>query len=167
MADVICFGEIMLRLTTPDFQRFEDARYLDLRYGGAEANVAVQLAQLGWSVGYVTRLPANDVADRCLSEMRGRGVDTSAVQRGGERMGVYFVEPGASQRPSQVTYDRRYSAFSELKPGMLDWDSIFNGARWFHWSGITPALSDGCAALCREACEVAQRRNMTVSFDLN
>jgi 2-dehydro-3-deoxygluconokinase len=167
MADVICFGEVMLRLTTPGFQRFEDARYLDLCFGGAEANVAVQLAQLGWSVGYVSRLPANDIADRCLAELRGRGVDTLRVLRGGERMGIYFVEPGASQRPTRITYDRRSSAFSEMEPGMFDWDAVFNGARWFHWSGITPALSEGCAALCREACDAAQRRGMTVSFDLN
>ena len=167
MADVVCFGEVMLRFTTPDFTCFADAPYLDLTFGGAEANAAVQLAQLGRSAEFVSRLPENCLGGRCIEELRQRGVGTAPVLRGGSRMGLYFLEPGAGQRPGKVTYDRAHSSAAEMEPGMFDWGKIFAGARWFHWSGITPGLSKGCAALCVEACEAAKGRGLTVSFDVN
>jgi 2-dehydro-3-deoxygluconokinase len=167
MADVVCFGEVMLRLTVPNYHRFADAPGLELGFGGAEANTAVQLAQLGCQVRYVSRLPENDIADRCVGALRSRGVDTSALQRGGERQGVYFVEPGASGRPTKVTYDRLMAAIRDVRPGMFDWDTILGGAKWFHFSGITPALGAGPADVCLEACKAAKARGMTVSFDVN
>jgi 2-dehydro-3-deoxygluconokinase len=167
MADVICFGEVMLRLTVPNFHRFADAPFLELGFGGAEANTAVQLAQLGRSTAFVSRLPENDLADRCLGALKSRGIDTSAVQRGGERLGVYFVEPGASGRPTKVTYDRQHAPVRDCRPGMFDWSAIFDGAKWFHFSGISPALGDGCAAVCEEACKAARARGLMISFDVN
>ena len=167
MADVVCFGEVMLRLTTPDSTRFADASHLDLTFGGAEANTAVLLAQLGRSAGFVSRLPENCLGDRCLEALRQRNVGTASVLRGGPRMGLYFLEPGVGQRPGKVTYDRAHSSAAGMEPGMFDWDQVFAAARWFHWSGITPALSEGCAALCREASEAAKGRGLTVSFDVN
>lgn len=167
MADVVCFGEVMLRFTTPNFSRFADAPHLDLTFGGAEANAAVQLAQLGRSADFVSRLPENCLGDRCIEELRQRGVGTAPVLRGGSRMGLYFLEPGVGQRPGKVTYDRANSAAAGMEPGMFDWKKVFVGARWFHWSGITPGLSKGCAALCMEACEAAKGSGLTVSFDVN
>ncbi len=167
MSEIVCFGEVMLRLTTPRFTTLADATSLELSFGGAEANVAVQLAQFGRNASFVSRLPEGGIGDRCIAELRGRGVDTSAVLRGGGRMGVYFLEQGVGQRPGKVTYDRGHAAISEMQPGMIDWESALAGAKWFHWSGITPALSAGCAALCEEACTVAKRRGVTVSFDVN
>jgi len=167
MAEIVCFGEVMLRLTTPHFSSLADATSLDVTFGGAEANVAVQLAQFGRSAAFVSRLPENGLGDRCVEELRRRGVDTGAVLRGGSRIGVYFLEQGVGQRPGKVTYDRQHTAISEMQPGMVDWDAVFDGAKWFHWSGITPGLGDGCAALCREACEVAKHKGLTVSFDVN
>ncbi len=167
MAEIVCFGEVMLRLTTPHFSTLADATSLDVTFGGAEANVAVQLAQFGRDAAFVSRLPENGLGDRCLAEMRGRGVDTRAVLRGGERIGVYFLEPGVGQRPGKVTYDRAHASITEMKPGMVNWDSVLDGAKWFHFSGITPALGAGCAALCEEACVAAKKRGITVSFDVN
>jgi 2-dehydro-3-deoxygluconokinase len=167
MADVITFGEVMLRLTVPNFHRFADARFLDLGFGGAEANTAVQLAQLGMSAGWVSRLPESDLADRCIGELRSRGVETARVLRGGDRMGIYFVEPGSSGRPTRVTYDRSHAALCDLAPGVLPWAEIFVGAKWFHFSGITPALSEGCAAVCVEACLKAKELGLIISFDVN
>ena len=167
MSEIVCFGEVMLRLTAPHFSTLADATSLDLSFGGAEANVAVQLAQFGCSAAFVSRLPEGGLGDRCMAELRGRGVDTSAVLRGGGRMGVYFLEQGVGQRPGKVTYDRGQTAISGMQPGMMDWDAVLAGAKWFHWSGITPALGAGCAALCEEACTVAKRRGVTVSFDVN
>lgn len=167
MAEVVCFGEVMLRLTTPNHSSFADAPHLEMTFGGAEANVAVQLAQFGRSAAFVSRLPENCLGDRCIEHLRQRGVGVCGVLRGGARMGVYFLEPGAGQRPGKVTYDRGHTAISEMRPGMVDWEAVFDGADWFHWSGITPGLGEGCAALCREACEAARRRGMTVSFDVN
>ena len=167
MSDVVCFGEIMLRLTTPLHTRLHDAPFLDLCFGGAEANVAVQLASLGRSAKFITRLPDNELAERCIEALRARGVDTGGVVRGGSRVGVYFVTPGHGLRSTSVLYDRANSAVAEATPGAFDWGKVFAGARWFHWSGITPALSPGCAALCREACAAAKRLGLTVSFDLN
>lgn len=167
MAEIVCFGEVMLRLTTPQLSTIADARSLDVTFGGAEANVAVQLAQFGRAAAIVSRLPENGFGARCIAEMRGRGVDTSAVLRGGERIGVYFLEPGVGQRPGKVTYDRAHASITEMRPGMVDWDAVLDGAKWFHWSGITPALGSGCAALCEEACMAAKKRGITVSFDVN
>jgi len=167
MADVVTFGEVMMRLATPGFTRFSQATHLELTYGGGEANVAVSLANFGVSAAFVTRLPKNDMAERCLAELRGLGVDTSAIVRGGERMGIYFLETGASQRASKVTYDRAHSAIAEIKPGTVDWARVFEGAKWFHWTGITPALSDDAAAVTREACQAAKAAGLTVSADLN
>jgi 2-dehydro-3-deoxygluconokinase len=167
MADVICFGEVMLRLTTPHFHRFADAPFLDLTWGGAEANTAVQIAQLGRSTAFVSRMPENDLADRCLGALRSRGIDTAHVLRGGDRLGVYFVEPGASGRPTKVIYDRQHAAVREAQLGMFDWAAIFTGARWFHFSGITPALGEDAAAVCAEACAAAKAKGLTVSFDVN
>ncbi len=157
----------MMRLSTPARLRFADAPHLEISFGGAEANVAVQAVQLGASAAYVTRLPDNDHGSRCIEALRGRGVDTSRILRGPGRMGLFFVESGEGQRPSRVAYDREHSSFATVKPGTFDWDAIFADAKWFHWSGISPALGEGCAAVCREACEAARRRGLAVSFDVN
>lgn len=167
MAEIITFGEVMLRLTTPGFATLGDATSLEITFGGAEANVAVQLAQFGRDAAFVSRLPDNPLGERCIEELRRRGVDTSGVIRGGPRIGVYFLEQGVGQRPGRVSYDRRHTSISEMQPGMVDWDAVFDGARWFHWSGITPALGPGCGALCAEACRIARSRGITVSFDVN
>ena len=167
MSDVVCLGEIMLRLTTPLHHRLADAPFLDLCFGGAEANVAVQLGSLGRSAAFVSRLPSNELGDRCVDALRGRGVETRHVVRGGARVGTYFVSPGFGPRATTVLYDRAHSAMSEAAAGDFNWDTIFAGARWFHWSGITPALSASCAQLALEACKEAKRRGLTVSFDLN
>ena len=167
MPDVVTFGELLLRLTPPGRQRFAQAAHFEIHFGGAEANVAVLIAQLGGSAEFVTRLPANDLAQRAVGELRGLGVGTAHLARGGERMGVYFLEQGASQRPGKVIYDRAHSALAEAQSGEFDWEKIFAGALWFHFSGITPALSAAAAALTAEACTAAHRLGLTVSFDLN
>jgi len=132
MAEIVCFGEVMLRLTTPAFTTLADATSLGLAFGGAEANVAVQLAEFGRSAAFVSRLPEGGLGDRCIAELRGRGVETGAVLRGGPRIGVYFLEPGVGQRPGRVTYDRAHSAVGEMRAGMVDWDAVLAGAKWFH-----------------------------------
>ncbi len=167
MSDVVTFGELMLRLTPPGRQRFAQAAHFEITFGGAEANVAVLIAQLGGRAEFVTRLPAHDLAQRAICELRGLGVGTAHLVRGGDRIGVYFLEQGASQRPGKVIYDRAHSALAEAQPGDFDWDAIFAGARWFHFSGITPALSASAAALTAEACAAARRLGLTVSLDLN
>ena len=167
MAKVVTFGEVMLRLSTPGFLRFGQAGSLDATFGGGEANVAVSLANFGIDASYVTRLPKNDIADACLSELRGLGVDVSGVVRGGDRMGIYFLESGAVARGSKVIYDRAHSAIAEIKPGMIDWEKELAGADWFHWTGITPAISQGAADACLEAVKVANRLGVKVSCDLN
>ncbi len=167
MATIVTFGEVMMRLTTPGFTRFSQAPHLELTYGGGEANVAVSLANFGLDAAFVTRLPKNDPAERCLAELRGLKVDVSRVARGGERIGIYFLETGAAQRASKVTYDRAHSAISEIEPGQIDWQSAFEGAQWFHWTGITPALSENAAATVKEACQAAKSAGLTVSTDLN
>lgn len=164
---VVTFGEIMLRLAPPDHQRVLQARIFDITYGGGEANVAVALAQLGIEAAFVTRLPANDVAQACVNQLRGLGVDTRHVLRGGSRMGIYFTEHGASQRAGTVTYDRANSAVAEIKPGQVDWEAVFAGAQWFHFTGITPALSESAAAVTLEAAKAAKAKGLTVSCDLN
>ncbi len=167
MPDLITLGEIMLRLTTPGHQRFLQAPHFEITPGGAEANVAVLIAQLGGSVEFVSRLPAHALGERAVDELRRHGVGTRHILRGGERIGLYFLEQGASQRPGRVIYDRAGSAFSEARPGDFDWSTIFAGARWFHWSGITPGVSESAAALTAEACSAAKALGLTVSFDLN
>ena len=164
---VVTFGEIMMRLATPGHLRFSQSPHLELTYGGGEANVAVSLANYGLETQFVTRLPKNDLAQGAINELRGLGVGTDFIVRGGERMGVYFLESGASQRASKVIYDRAHSAIAGIKPGEVDWDKVFEGAKWFHWTGITPALGDSAAAVTREACQAAKKHGLTVSTDLN
>lgn len=164
---IVTFGEIMLRLAPPGFQRFAQARVFEATYGGGEANVAVSLANFGEVVEFVTRLPKNDLGDACLASLRSYGVRTDHIARGGDRLGIYFLETGAAQRGSKVVYDRAGSAFATLQPGMLDWPAVFAGADWLHWTGITPAVSQGAAETCREAVAAARQMGLTVSCDLN
>jgi len=164
---VVTFGEIMLRLSTPGYQRFAQATSFDVNYGGGEANVAVSLANYGLESRFITRLPQNDIGRACRMELEKYGVDTSKINYGGERLGVYFLETGAVSRASKVVYDRSHSALSEVKPNTFDWDTIFEGAEWFHWTGITPAVSQGAADVCLEAIKVANKKGITVSCDLN
>jgi 2-dehydro-3-deoxygluconokinase len=167
MQRVVTFGEIMLRLTTPGFQRIAQARQFEITFGGAEANVAVAIARFGGDAAFVTKLPENEVADKALTEIRGLGVDIDPAVRGGERIGVYYLEQGASQRAGKVIYDRAHSAIAEAVSADFDWNTILGGATWFHWSGITPALSSNAAQITLEACRAAQEMGLTVSFDLN
>ena len=164
---IVTFGEIMLRLATPGYLRFGQANELTATFGGGEANVAVSLANYGMDTDYITRLPNNDIARACLQDLRGRGVGTDHVLFGGERMGIYFLETGAVARASKVIYDRSHSSIAEIQPGMVDWETILDGAGWFHWTGITPAISQGAADVCREAIQTANRLGVTVSGDLN
>lgn len=167
MNKVVTFGEIMLRLSPPGFLRFSQSNSFDVVYGGGESNVAVSLANYGVPVDFVTRLPQNDIGECALMEMRKRGVGTSNIVFGGDRLGIYFLETGAVSRGSKVVYDRAHSAIAELKPGMIDWAKVFEGADWFHWTGITPAISQGAADVCLEAVKVASDLGITISTDLN
>ncbi len=167
MQKVITFGEIMLRLSPPGFLRFSQANSFDVVYGGGESNVAVSLANYGVPVDFVTRLPKNDIGECALMEMRKRGVGTDQIIYGGERLGIYFLETGAVSRGSKVVYDRSHSSISEIKPGMIDWAKVFKGAEWFHWTGITPAISQGAADVCLEAVKAAKKLGLIVSTDLN
>ncbi|HKJ45150.1 MAG TPA: sugar kinase [Balneolales bacterium] len=164
---VVTFGEIMLRLATKGFKRFSQATEFEAIYGGGEANVAVSLANFGLPVDFVTRLPDNDIGEAALMNLRKYGVGTGKIIRGGERLGIYFLEKGAVSRGSKVVYDRAHSAISQIKPGMIDWEKVFGDAGWFHWTGITPAISEGTAAVCKEAVEAANKLGLTVSTDLN
>ena len=164
---VVCFGEIMLRLAPEGYYRFVQADKFGATFGGGEANVAVSLANYGMNASYVTKVPDNDIATSCLNSLRRFGVDTSDVVKGGERLGIYYLEKGASQRPSKVIYDRAYSSISQATKEDFDWKKIFNGAEWFHFTGITPALSDNCAEICLEAVKTAKELGITVSCDLN
>ncbi len=167
MSDVVTFGEIMLRLSPPGRLRFLQAPHFEITFGGAEANVAVMLAQLGASASFVTKLPENELAQRAINELRALGVGTGRIVRGGDRIGVYFLEQGASQRSGKVIYDRAHSAIAGAAPGEFDWSRILDCAKWLHWSGITPALSPTAAAIVREASAEAKRRGLRISFDLN
>ncbi|MCS7004044.1 MAG: sugar kinase [Cytophagales bacterium] len=167
MKKVVTFGEIMLRLSPPGFLRFTQAESFEATFGGGEANVAVSLANYGIPTDYITRLPNNDIAKKCVMELRKYGVGTSNIIYGGERIGIYFCETGAVQRASKVIYDRAGSAIAEIKPGMIKWEEIFKDAQWFHWTGITPAISQGAADACLEAIQVANKMGVTVSTDLN
>ncbi len=164
---VVTFGEIMLRFATPQYQRFSQASEYKASYGGGEANVAVSLANYGIDVSFVTRLPQNDIAKACEMELKKYSVKTDDIVYGGDRLGTYYLETGAVARASKVVYDRAYSAFSEIKPGMVDWDEVLKDADFFHWTGITPAVSQGAADACLEAIKTANKLGVTVSTDLN
>lgn len=164
---VVTFGEIMMRLAAPARLRFQQAKELELTYGGGEANVAVSLSNFGLEARFVTRLPKNPFGDGAVNVLRGLGVDTSHVARGGERIGIYFLETGASQRASVVVYDRASSSISQVGPGEFDWKTTFEGAGWFHFTGITPALGPKVAEATAEACRAAKEAGLTVSCDLN
>lgn len=167
MAKVITFGEIMLRLKSPAYERFFQSPSLEATFGGGEANVSVSLANYGLDTAFVTVLPDNDIGTACIRELRGFGVDTSKIVRTNGRMGIYFLETGAVQRPSKVIYDRAGSAIAEAKPGDIDWAKVFEGADWFHITGITPAISQGAADLSLEAVKAAKELGVHVSCDLN
>ena len=167
MAKVITFGEIMLRLAPSGYYRFVQAQEFGATYGGGEANVAVSLANYGIDTAFVTKLPKHDIGQAAVNNLRQFGVDTGKIVRGGDRVGIYFLEKGASQRPSKVIYDRAGSAIATAQPSDFDWDAIFSGAQWFHFTGITPALGDNVAAICLEACKAAKSKGITVSCDLN
>lgn len=167
MKKVVTFGEIMLRLAPPGFLRFSQATSFDVVYGGGESNVAVSLANFGIPVDFVTRLPKNDLGECAMMEMRKRGVNTDNIVWGGDRLGIYFLETGAVARGSKVVYDRAHSAIAEIKSGMIDWKKVFDGAQWFHWTGITPAISQGAADVCLEAVKAASDLGITISTDLN
>ena len=167
MKKVVTFGEIMLRLAPPGFLRFSQSNSFDVVYGGGESNVAVSLANYGVPVEFVTRLPDNDIGHCAHMEMRKRGVGTSHVNWGGDRLGIYFLETGAVSRGSKVVYDRAHSAMAEIEAGMIDWNTVFEGVEWFHWTGITPAISQGAADARLEAVKEASKRGITISTDLN
>ena len=164
---VVTFGEVLLRLTTPRHERLVQARQFDVIYGGTECNVAVALAQWGVEASHVTAVPDNDVGQACINYIRQFGVDTSFVQKRPGRQGLYFLEMGASVRASKVIYDRAGSSFAGLRPGVFNWKDIFRGRNWFHFTGISAAVSDGAAAVCHEAAVAAQAQGLTVSCDLN
>ena len=167
MKKIVTFGEIMLRLSPPGWKRFSQASSFDVIYGGGESNVAVSLANYGMPVDFVTRLPDNDLGDCAMMELRKRGVGTHHIIRGGERLGIYFLETGAVSRGSKVVYDRAHSSISTIQKGMIDWELVFSEAQWFHWTGITPAISQGAADACLEAIQIANKMGITVSTDLN
>ena len=167
MAEYLSFGEIMLRLKSPGHERFFQSPSLEATFGGGEANVAVALANYGLDAGFVSALPGNDIGDAAMRELRSFAVDTRHVRRAGNRVGIYFLETGANQRASKVIYDRAGSSMAEAKPGDFDWPKIFTGARWFHITGITPALSASAADLSLEAVKAAKASGVTVSCDFN
>ena len=164
---VVTFGEIMMRLSPPGFQRFTQAGTFDVVFGGGEANVAASLVNYGVEVDYITRLPTNDLGDACMRFLRAQGVGVAFVIRGGDRLGIYFLETGAVARASKVIYDRAGSSLATIQPGMIDWGRVFTGATWFHWTGITPAVSSAAAAACLEAVMAAKTMGLTVSCDMN
>jgi len=167
MKKYFTFGEIMLRLKPPHCERFFQSPLLEATFGGGEANVAVGLARFGLNVAYVSVIPNNPIGDACLGELRRQGVDTTFIVRKGDRLGIYFLEAGANQRPSKVIYDRSHSAIAEAKPGDINWDRAFNGASWFHITGITPAISLSASELSLEAVKKAREKGIIVSCDLN
>jgi 2-dehydro-3-deoxygluconokinase len=164
---IVTFGEIMLRLAPPGYLRFQQAEVLEASFGGGEANVAVSLANYGLKAEFVTRLPQNDIAFSAIKTLRKYNISTENVLFGGERIGIYFLEPGAVSRGSKVIYDRSNSSVSAIQPGMINWNKVFETAGWFHWTGITPAISQGAADTCLEAIRIASEKGLTVSCDLN
>ena len=167
MKKIVTFGEIMLRLAPEGYLRFEQADKFCATFGGAEANVAVSLARFGEDARFVTKIPANPIGDSCIRALRAEGVDVSDIARGGDRLGIYYAEKGASQRPSKVVYDRKYSSISAAGREDFDWEKILSGADWFHFTGITPALSDGTAEICLDALKTAKKLGVKTSCDLN
>ncbi len=167
MAKIVTFGEIMVRLGAPDYLRLVQTNKFDVSYAGAEANVAVSLANYGMDVDYITCLPDNPIAERCIIELRGLKVGVDHIQRTGKRMGILYLETGSNARPSKVYYDREDSSFATIKKGSVDWENILKGADWFHWTGITPALSENTAEECKKAIQTANRLGVTVSCDIN
>jgi len=167
MSKIVTFGEIMLRLKSPGHERLFQSPVLEATFGGGEANVAVGISHLGLEACYVSIIPEGAVGDACIAELRKHGIDTSKVVRKGRRLGAYFLETGANQRPSRVIYDRAHSGISEIAPGDVDWAAVFSDASWFHISGITPAISSTAADASLEAVRIAKEKNLTVSCDLN
>jgi len=171
MPKIVTFGEVMMRLTPPNLARLSQTTSFDITFGGGEANVAMSLADFGFEAAHVTRFPDHALGHRAARFLRERGLDISTILFGGSRIGTYYLEEGASLRASQIVYDRQFSAFSEIQPGMIDWDQVLTEpsgapARWFHWAGITPALSQGCADACLEAVQAAKRLGVRVSGDI-
>lgn len=167
MKKVITFGEIMMRLNPEGYRRFVQADRFEASYAGGEANVAVGLAQFGMDAAFVSKVPAHEIGQCAVNELRRFGVDTSLIQRGGDRLGLYYVEKGASQRASKVIYDRAGSAIAKAAVSEFNWDAIFENAAWFHWTGITPALGGELPEICLEACKAAKAHGVTISCDLN
>ena len=167
MKKVITFGEIMMRLNPEGYRRFVQADRFEASYAGGEANVAVGLAQFGMDAAFVSKVPAHEIGQCAVNELRRFGVDTSLILRGGDRLGLYYVEKGASQRASKVIYDRAGSAIAKAAVSEFDWDAIFENASWFHWTGITPALGGELPDICLEACKAAKAHGVTISCDLN
>ncbi len=164
---VVTFGELMIRLQPYHYERFVQADHLEFTFGGGEANVAVSLANYGLDAAFVTKLPAHAIGQAAVNSLRRYGVDTTKITRGGDRVGIYFNEKGASQRPSVCIYDRAHSAISEATTADFDWDAIFEGVEWFHFTGITPALGANVVEICREACKAAKAHGVKISCDLN
>ena len=167
MAKIVTFGELMLRLQPYNYERFVQCDHVEFTFGGGEANVAVSLANYGLDTAYVTKLPAHAIGQAAVNSLRRYGVDTSKIVRGGERIGIYYNEKGASQRGSVCIYDRANSAIAQAAPGDFDWDSIFEGAEWFHFTGITPALGGNLVEICKQACQAAKAHGCKISCDLN
>ena len=167
MAKIVTFGELMIRLQPYNYERFVQADHLEFTFGGGEANVAVSLANYGMDVAFVTKLPAHAIGQAAVNSLRRYGVDTSKIVRGGDRVGIYFNEKGASQRPSVCIYDRAHSAIQEASAADFDWEAIFEGAEWFHFTGITPALGPNVVEICKKACKAAKAKGIKISCDLN
>ena len=167
MAKIVTFGELMIRLQPYNYERFVQADHLEFTFGGGEANVSVSLANFGMDAAFVTKLPAHAIGQAAVNSLRRYGVDTSMIVRGGDRVGIYFNEKGASQRPSVCIYDRAHSAIAEASTADFDWDKIFEGVDWFHFTGITPALGPNVVEICKEACKAAKAKGVKISCDLN
>ena len=167
MAKIVTFGELMLRLQPYNYERFVQCDHVEFTFGGGEANVAVSLANYGMDASYVTKLPAHSIGQAAVNSLRRYGVDTSKIVRGGDRVGIYFNEKGASQRGSVCIYDRAHSAIQQADPAEFDWDAIFEGVDWFHFTGITPALGANMVEACKQACIAAKKHGVKISCDLN
>lgn len=167
MAKIVTFGEIMVRLSAPDYLKLVQTDRLDVSYAGAEANVAVSLANYGMQTEYITCLPENPIAERCIMDLRGHKVGVDHVLRDGRRMGILYIESGSNARPSKIYYDREYSSFAQINPGSIPWEDILQDADWFHWTGITPALSENAAIECKKAIQTANQLGVMVSCDIN
>ena len=163
----VFFGELLMRLATKRYERLVQSREFEVSYTGAEANAAVSLAHFGLEAYVVSVVPDTEIGQACINFVRQFGVNTDFVLRGGPRLGTFYLETGASQRPSKVIYDRAGSSITQLSPGQINWDDVFAGKQWFHWSGTAPALSDTMAATTLEACQAARKHGLTVSCDLN